>query len=292
CEILYVTDLIIKEIRDVKSKSRLNALPCKWVTRNPLKSTIQRVRAFLTEICEIKALSEADISLIALTIDLQESFGDSKSIKWETKDIEIKGKCQDQDLPGFCNDCCVDEWLTPSKLEDLAENNNNEALNTFVACASNDNAIQNSCLILGLKIVCSRGYFVNIITKYVLLCTFCLRISDDNTRNFCFFCGNKSLQKTCYSINEKGERELERNPSKRPGRTADNSWMSSLNSMIKNGGSRGTEQQLRSFEHRKKLNRHYKVSKIVDSDGFPLQPFSVRDTSSTTFNNRSRITKR
>ncbi|KAF0986415.1 hypothetical protein HZS_6984 [Henneguya salminicola] len=295
CDCIYVTDEIVREIKDSKSKNRLGNIPHNWIVRNPLVHIyfINFVKLFTLKIGENKALSEADISIISLTLDLEYEVGEPEKIKLDLKQINSYDEESPKNkLPGFYLNPNDNDWISPKNTKQVPTFTLNLTdQNINVVCATSDFAIQNTCLHLGLNVISPSGKIIKELRKFIYVCSCCqrfasffyIRICDDKTRKFCFYCGYDSLKKTSYIINDKGERTLFLIKNEKNVRSKDNSWMSTLQSIRKHGGVVINEDQLHQHRHKNTAKQQSRKTELLDFNGFPIKPFTTRDTNSRSF---------
>ncbi|KII62968.1 RNA-binding protein NOB1 [Thelohanellus kitauei] len=157
--------------------------------------------------------------------------------------------------------------------------------------ASDDRAIQNTCLHLGISVISSEGFFVKTMTNYVFVCSNCYRIYQDDSRTFCSFCGYQSLVKSKRTVDEDGSVTIETPKSFHRFKKEETSWMSSIQSLRKHGGAVVNEEQLMKL-NKKNFTKTPKISKITDLDGNPFQIFSARDTNSRSFQHGYHLRKK
>ena len=104
-----------------------------------------------------------------------------------------------------------DGWITPQNINSVNEeeiSNDNVEDELVVACASNDFAMQNTLIHMGLNVIGASGYLIRELKSYVLRCHVCYEITKDMSKVFCQACGHNSLLRTSYSIDSDGKMKI------------------------------------------------------------------------------------
>jgi RNA-binding protein NOB1 len=95
------------------------------------------------------------------------------------------------------------EWITPSKLrEESHPSNLSEEVK--VGIITDDFAMQNVCLRLGLKLISSAGARITKIKTWILRCHACYALVHDLSKHFCPRCGNATLLRTSVQATPEG----------------------------------------------------------------------------------------
>ncbi|KAI9215990.1 Nin one binding Zn-ribbon like-domain-containing protein [Blastocladiella britannica] len=198
---------------------------------------------------------------------------------------------QFKQLPGFVeadSDNEEDEeagWITPDNVEEAKEvtiNGSRRAGDTqipSVACMTDDFAMQNVLLQMGLHLLSLDGVHVRQLKNWILRCHGCFNTTSDMERRFCPSCGGNTLIRTSYTIENGIMRvHLKKNfqyrtrgtvfslPSPKTGRGADN--------LILREDQHEYQVRTKSYQHQKKKQEKKMWDERVFGDA-PVRPPTI-----------------
>lgn len=96
-------------------------------------------------------------------------------------------------------------WITPETIDQRKGLSIAAEQRLQVACITDDYAMQNVLLQIGLNLVNSSGRRIRQVKSYVLRCHACFHITRDMNKKFCPECGNATLLRTSCSTDEHGK---------------------------------------------------------------------------------------
>ncbi|KAI8909058.1 Nin one binding Zn-ribbon like-domain-containing protein [Gorgonomyces haynaldii] len=117
---------------------------------------------------------------------------------------------QDPAVGEIDDDSSDGEWITPSNVQKHKEKDaeapapKRKVTSLDVACISNDFAVQNMLLQIGLGLVNVDGLMVTRVKNWVLRCHACYKVTKDMSKIFCPSCGNSTLLRTSCAVEEDG----------------------------------------------------------------------------------------
>jgi len=97
-------------------------------------------------------------------------------------------------------------WITPDNIHTFdkkVESDTTESIG--VGCITTDYAMQNVLLQMGLKLLSVDGIVIKKLRLYVLWCHSCYKTTKEMSRLFCSHCGNSTLMKVAYTIDDNGK---------------------------------------------------------------------------------------
>ncbi|ORZ35006.1 Nin one binding Zn-ribbon like-domain-containing protein [Catenaria anguillulae PL171] len=121
---------------------------------------------------------------------------------------------QFKQLPGFIEADSDNEeddetgWITPDnvqKAKEITVNGSRTAADTQVpnvSCMSDDFAVQNVLLQMGMHLLSLDGIHVRRLKNWLLRCHACFRTTSEMERRFCPSCGGNTLIRTSYTIED------------------------------------------------------------------------------------------
>ncbi|XP_061163583.1 RNA-binding protein NOB1-like [Saccostrea echinata] len=116
----------------------------------------------------------------------------------EDEGIEEDGDEDDDDDDG---------WITPSNITSLKQkmtSADQEKVAVPVGCVTTDFAMQNVLIQMGLNVISVDGLLIKRAKSFVLRCFACMKITKDMMKEFCPYCGNRTLQKVSMTVEEDG----------------------------------------------------------------------------------------
>lgn len=235
---------VLAELKDAVTRDRLTRLPLPLRIRSPSSQALQMVRDFARATGDLASLSGADLKVVALTLTLELEVNGEKSsarrspvavkthqgavekestlVQEKTRETsgsteqEPKSKGtgllkQDKDDAG--------EWITAENIESVMRKTygsggtkTGETLRESelirVGCISSDFAVQNLLLQMKLKLYSPEGYRIKQVKNWLLRCHACYWTTKQMERRFCDHCGNPTLLRTSYKIDESGQTHL------------------------------------------------------------------------------------
>eukprot|EP00105_Crassostrea_gigas_P027707 XP_011449139.1 PREDICTED: RNA-binding protein NOB1 isoform X4 [Crassostrea gigas] len=100
-----------------------------------------------------------------------------------------------------------DGWITPSNITSLKQkmtHADQERVAVCVGCVTTDFAMQNVLIQMGLNVISVDGMLIKRAKSFVLRCFACMKITKDMLKEFCPYCGNRTLQKVSMTVEEDG----------------------------------------------------------------------------------------
>lgn len=100
-----------------------------------------------------------------------------------------------------------DGWITPSNITSLKQKMSHadqERVAVCVGCVTTDFAMQNVLIQMGLNVISVDGMLIKRAKSFVLRCFACMKITKDMLKEFCPYCGNRTLQKVSMTVEEDG----------------------------------------------------------------------------------------
>uniref|UniRef100_K1PYC8 RNA-binding protein NOB1 n=2 Tax=Magallana TaxID=2171616 RepID=K1PYC8_MAGGI len=79
-----------------------------------------------------------------------------------------------------------------------------ERVAVCVGCVTTDFAMQNVLIQMGLNVISVDGMLIKRAKSFVLRCFACMKITKDMLKEFCPYCGNRTLQKVSMTVEEDG----------------------------------------------------------------------------------------
>jgi len=180
----FTTSQVLSEVRDRHARSLLSLKLEEIKTSEPTEEDIESVISFSKKTGDFSSLSPTDIRVLALAVKLHRESGGTIN--------ETPG-----DIKPFQNRARMDEWITP---ENFKTNDGKVSLVTF------DFALQNVAIQMGIKIMNPVGLEIKFLKKWVKKCKACFEICEDIEKEFCPECGNHSLLKISYTVDNEGNK--------------------------------------------------------------------------------------
>ncbi|XP_062580303.1 RNA-binding protein NOB1-like [Saccostrea cucullata] len=100
-----------------------------------------------------------------------------------------------------------DGWITPSNISSLKQKMTSQdqaRVAVPVGCVTTDFAMQNVLIQMGLNVISVDGLLIKRAKSFVLRCFACMKITKDMMKEFCPYCGNRTLQKVSMTVEEDG----------------------------------------------------------------------------------------
>lgn len=236
----YTTDFIVREIRDEKAREFYELNKSFIQTKNPSRDVMRIITTFSKLSNDLKSLSIADLSIIALGYELCKEIGFESLLRKEPLKYEVvetvkaKEKVKEEKLVEVSDDGFVEvkskgkkklekemkklwdendegEWITKDnidsklnkfKIEEGIKEEKESPINVIISTA--DFTIQNVSLKLGIPVLGVDGMKIRKIKNYILKCCTCNNFIFDTTKLFCEDCGYNLLMKLACSINSEG----------------------------------------------------------------------------------------
>ena len=211
---------VVSEIRDVATRERLTRLPFVLTLKNPSAKALQLVRDFSKATGDTASLSTTDIKVIALALTLElEENGDKSLVRTDPERVQVhegrpisKEKTSGKSKPVVDND----GWITAENIHKvkselfgptLSEKQSEDAM-IKIGCISTDFAVQNVLLQMRLGLFAPEGYRIRQLKNWLLRCHACYWTTRQMERRFCDRCGNPTLIRTSYQVDEQGVTHL------------------------------------------------------------------------------------
>jgi len=236
----YTTEFIIREIRDEKAREFYDLNKPFIQIKNPSRDTMRIITTFAKLSNDLKSLSIADLSIIALGYELCKENGYEKLIRKEplkyevVETIKVKVKVKEEapievsedgfqevkskskkmlekEIKKLWDENDEGEWITRDnidsklnkfKIEEKINEEKESPINVIISTA--DFTIQNVSLKLGIPVLGVDGMKIRKIKNYILKCCTCNNFIFDTTKLFCEDCGYNLLMKLACSINSEG----------------------------------------------------------------------------------------
>ncbi|GAB6033342.1 hypothetical protein CHUAL_013109 [Chamberlinius hualienensis] len=234
---IYTLQEVVREIKDLKTKERLQVLPYELIFKQPSPESITAVTNFSKKTGDFPTLSPTDIKVLALTYQLHVEKVGIDSLRTEPQKL-VDASFERQNeistrLPGFyvpssnwedsgeveeINDEGTDDlggdededenWVTPENVHEvmkafgLATVENNPVV---VGCITADFAMQNVLLQMGLKVIAANGRLIRHAKTFILRCYGCFKTTSNMMSKFCPHCGNATLKRVQVDVDENGE---------------------------------------------------------------------------------------
>jgi RNA-binding protein NOB1 len=184
-ETFYTTPQVLSEVRDKFARSSLGLKIEEIKVSEAGEDEILSVVEFSKKTGDYSSLSPVDIQILALAVRLhKENGGQVNENPGEIRANQNRAK--------------LDEWITP---ETFKSNDGKVSFVTF------DFALQNVALQMGVKIMNPSGIEIRFLKKWVKKCRACNEICEDAEKEFCPECGNHSLIKISYTVDNEGNRQ-------------------------------------------------------------------------------------
>ena len=185
-EIFYTTPQVLSEVRDKIARSHLSSKLEEIKVSEASEEDIESVITFSKKTGDFSSLSQTDIQVLALAVRLHKESGGTIS--------ESPGQ-----IKPYSNRAKLDEWITPDNFKSASDK---------VSLVTFDFAIQNVAMQMGVKITNPSGIEIRFLKKWVKKCTACNEICDDPEKEFCPECGNHSLVKVSYTVDDQGNKQF------------------------------------------------------------------------------------
>jgi len=236
----YTTEFIIREIRDEKAREFYDLNKPFIQIKNPSRDTMRIITTFAKLSNDLKSLSIADLSIIALGYELckengyenlirkeplkyevvetikakvkvkeeapidvsEDGFQEVKSKNKKKLEKEIKKLWDENDEGEWITRDNIDSKLNKFKIEEKIKEEKESPINVIISTA--DFTIQNVSLKLGIPVLGVDGMKIRKIKNYILKCCTCNNFIFDTTKLFCEDCGYNLLMKLACSINSNG----------------------------------------------------------------------------------------
>lgn len=227
----YTTPEVMAEIKDVATRDRLVTAYNLKVMSAPV-SSLKTVTAFAKGTGDICTLSVTDLKVIALTLHLEQEHNFEQSrvrltppqplIHSDQPKADEKKRDESEKTNGNAakktkeendNDD-VDgegEWIGPDNLhlhQGLSSKFEQGDSSVAVACITSDYAMQNILLQMRLRLYTPDGRRVKRVKNWLLRCHACYTTTKQMDRQFCPQCGNASLLRTSYTVDQQGQVHL------------------------------------------------------------------------------------
>ncbi|KNH06415.1 hypothetical protein XU18_2920 [Perkinsela sp. CCAP 1560/4] len=219
----YTVPNVLKEIRDARHRHMLENLTFELTVQSPSLEFYEMALKETQRTGDFGFLSDTDLSVIALTMQLSEELHSNG--EWDSPVPEIVEE----------NMGSGDGWITSENIHthgptvqsfkegsrrNLPEKEN-DTIDTdlaakdsdrpcVVACFTTDFTIQNSLVQLGLPVIGPQGRQIRHVKTWILRCHACYTLVTDTTRQFCPSCGSgNTLKRVSYSVDaETGEKHI------------------------------------------------------------------------------------
>jgi len=99
-------------------------------------------------------------------------------------------------------------WISPENVKQLEDKLKTKPDNIRVGCLTLDYAMQNVLLQFGLHLLSVDGLQIKVLKTYLQRCHACCKVTGDMEKLFCPSCGNHSLEKVSYTIDDNGNIQL------------------------------------------------------------------------------------
>lgn len=104
-------------------------------------------------------------------------------------------------------------WITPSNLAEVKKINGVhgdeqevDKLQIQVGCMTSDFSMQNVLIQIGIPVLSVDGLLIKRPRSYVLKCVTCSKITTNMSKQFCPFCGYKSMERVVVTLDENGNK--------------------------------------------------------------------------------------
>lgn len=218
---LITTHSVIGEIHDSKTQQNMDIYFSDLEKLSPEVKYTNTVVNFSKKTGDFISLSSVDMELIGLAVQLIKKAKKGKYLRKEpARPQNITGSKQSKDETlGWGADWASDDesgWVGPSNLHEMNKKTAETA--TFdkigVGLMTEDFAMQNIALQLGIPLINIDGKIISKIKSYVLECFSCWEISRQSDLVFCKSCGKNTLLKVTCEFLDNGEFILYRKKNK------------------------------------------------------------------------------
>ncbi|KAL0049240.1 hypothetical protein WJX82_009412 [Trebouxia sp. C0006] len=171
---------VLSEVRDKRTRQYLANLPFALQCQQPSEESVKAVLRFARATGDLHSLSTADIRLIALAHTLEVARHGDVALRAlpDLPSVRRGNPPAAKELPGWNE--TGDKWADMDRLaeEDLAEQELAGLLSK-----------------MGLRLVAPNGMRIKQLSRWVLRCSACFKITKEPGRLFCPHCGNSTLEK-------------------------------------------------------------------------------------------------
>eukprot|EP01128_Nolandella_sp_AFSM9_P010625 TRINITY_DN7381_c0_g1_i1.p1 TRINITY_DN7381_c0_g1~~TRINITY_DN7381_c0_g1_i1.p1 ORF type:complete len:361 (+),score=80.40 TRINITY_DN7381_c0_g1_i1:103-1083(+) len=217
---------VLKEVRDSKARHFLASLPNEITAISPSAESLKRVCDFARLTGDFSSLSITDLKVIALAYQMDvEEKGSSDHIRSAVETPEVvdkpannnffnpkEGTEQDAETIGvgaWEETDTESGWITPANVAEytdmfVATDTKSTEPNLYVACLTGDFAMQNTILQMNLNLWSLEGLRIKKAKRWVKRCYGCFRLHLNMQEEFCSFCGQHTLQKISYEVDQDG----------------------------------------------------------------------------------------
>ena len=191
----------------------------------PTSDSISEIIKFVKKTGDFPSLSLTDIKVMALTLELTKRFDPNAKLSFEPKDISsVIPPAPVKASKGQDDEELDDEegWITPLNIDELRKQdqsggpqsssntstNSSTSPDTLVACASNDFAMQNCMMQMGLCVIGANGCIIRELKTFLLRCHVCYHITKNMDKVFCPSCGHNSLRRATCALDSEGKMQV------------------------------------------------------------------------------------
>ncbi|KAH0791918.1 Nin one binding Zn-ribbon like-domain-containing protein [Histomonas meleagridis] len=179
---IYTTQDALNEVRDQRSRENLERIKVSHdiIIREPSKESYNAVVECATESGNINLLSQTDMRLIALSLDMQPPDKTEEDTSFNN---------------GF------DQWITVDnfgKINDTAH----------VILCTGDATMQCIAVVMGIHVVSPTGQRIAEVKRWLMRCSACGAETLDATKEFCPECGQHELVRYALVTRADGDHEL------------------------------------------------------------------------------------
>jgi RNA-binding protein NOB1 len=201
-EVFFAPPAILQEVKDARAKANMNMLPVEITPKEPHPKAIAFIKQFAKQTGDVGFLSPPDIDVLALTYTLAKERGMAG-----LKDAPEPVKHADAALPDSAFTWAPDKngddgeggWVDAANLNRMSSVAEAEPA-IRLACATADYSVQNVLLQIGLPVLSFDGFRVRSVKTWAQICRGCGAFTRDSTKLFCPKCGNSTLERVSYSL--------------------------------------------------------------------------------------------
>ncbi|XP_049851613.1 RNA-binding protein NOB1-like [Schistocerca gregaria] len=209
----YTVAEVLSEVRDEESRGWLDGLPGGLRVREPSAEAYAAVVRFSRLTGDFPVLSKADLKVLALTYMLESETHDGSASHLRERPLSMEERAESsrkqglESLPGFGEfDADGEEgWIKDTKKSEcswVAESARSDGV--LVSCLTLDYAMQNVILQMGMHFTTLDGAQIHSLRQWTLHCFACSRICRDMRKLFCPSCGNNTLRRVQFYVNQDG----------------------------------------------------------------------------------------
>lgn len=225
-ENFYTISEVLDEIKDERSRESLARSLINLQVLSPSSDSLAEIVRFAKMTGDFPSLSMTDMKVMALTLELTKRFVPDAKLSAEPKDTTSVIPPAPPKTPKGQDDKELgdeDGWITPLNIDEFRKQDqlgsfqspNDRGLatpstipDTLVACASNDFAMQNCMMQMGLCVVGANGCIIQELKTFLLRCHVCYHITKDMDKVFCPACGHDSLRRATCALDADGKLQI------------------------------------------------------------------------------------